>query len=326
MTGGTSLTLCPIARLLGTAQQRHKRMQRKDSMDALGASALITMSAILGLNQVMIKMTNVGLQPVFTSGLRSLGAVVLLYLWMRFRKSGPHFTREALPMGLVCGTLFALEFVLLFVALDYTSVAHSALMLYSMPFWLSLFAHFLIPEERITGRKSAGLVLAFTGVAIALLSQSSEETSLLGDLMALLAAIFWALIALIARKTAFSKVEPTMQIYWQVTVSAVILLALSPLFGPFIREFQLWHLAGLAYQTVIVVTMTFLIWFWLLKIYPATGVASFGFLSPLFGVLFGWLILGEEIGLNLAIALLLVCVGLILINRPARGPQVPQKV
>ena len=301
-------------------------MQRKDSMDVFGASALITMSAILGLNQVVIKLTNEGLQPVLTSGLRSAGAVVLLYLWMRLRKSGPHFTREALPMGMVCGILFALEFILLFVALDFTSVAHSALMLYSMPFWLSLFAHFLIPGERITQRKCVGLLLAFTGVAIALLSKNNEDTSLVGDLMALLAAIFWALIALIARQTVFSKVDPTMQIFWQVSVSAVILLAVSPFFGPFIREFQLLHLAGLAYQTIIVVTLTFLIWFWLLKIYPATGVASFGFLSPLFGVFFGWLILGEEIGIRLVVALTLVCAGLILINRPTRRPQVPQKV
>ena len=296
-------------------------MQRKSGMDAFGATILIVIAMVLGLNQVIIKMTNVGLQPVFASGLRSVGATILLFLWMRYRKQGPHFSREALPMGLACGVLFAVEFVLLFVALDYTSVAHSALMLYSMPVWMALMAHFLIPAERLTTRKTIGLALAFGGVAIALLARGGNgDSSLLGDLMALIAAICWAMIALIARQTAFSKVEPVMQIYWQVSVSAILLMAVSPLFGPFIREFQMIHLAGLAYQTIIVVTLTFLIWFWLLKIYPASGVASFGFLAPLFGVIFGWLILGETVGPTLALALVLVCSGLFLINRGGRKP------
>ena len=74
----------------------------------------------------------------------------------------------------------------------------------------------------------------------------------------------------------------------------------------------------MTFQIVAIASGGFLFWFWLLKIYPASGVASFSFLSPIFGVAFGWLILGETIGLSLWAALGLVCAGLILINRPAQ--------
>ena len=79
------------------------------------------------------------------------------------------------------------------------------------------------------------------------------------------------------------------------------------------------HLAGLAYQIVAVASFGFLAWFWLLTVYPAASVASFSFLSPLFAVLLSWLILSEEIGLTVWLALLLVAAGIYLINRKSRA-------
>ncbi|MDJ0630305.1 MAG: DMT family transporter [Rhodobacter sp.] len=295
-------------------------MERKDRIDAFGAVSLIVFSALLGLNQVVIKLVNDGLQPVFSAGLRSLGALVLLYLWMRVFGSGARIEKGTFWGGLGAGTLFGLEFICLFVALDLTSVARASVIFYSMPVWLALMAHALIPGDRLTARKSFGLVLAFVGVAWAILDRSDgAEGSLAGDLLALAAAVCWAGIAIFARATPFQRVEPVMQLFWQVTVSAVLLLAVSPLFGPFIRDFQPLHAAGLAFQILVIATGAFLFWLWLLKIYPASGVASFSFLSPLFGVGFGWLILGETVGPGLWAALALVCLGLILINRAPRG-------
>ena len=97
----------------------------------------------------------------------------------------------------------------------------------------------------------------------------------------------------------------------------------APFFGEFIRDLQPIHLWGLAFQIVVIVTLGFAFWLWLLSIYPAASVAAFSFLSPVFGVFFGWWLLGETIGLPILAALLLVAGGLVLINRPG---QVPQKV
>jgi drug/metabolite transporter (DMT)-like permease len=75
----------------------------------------------------------------------------------------------------------------------------------------------------------------------------------------------------------------------------------------------------LAYQAVIVVALGILLWFWLLSVYPASGVASFGFLTPVFGILFGWLLLDEAVGPAVFGAGALVALGIWLINRPARA-------
>ena len=66
---------------------------------------------------------------------------------------------------------------------------------------------------------------------------------------------------------------------------------------------------------VIVAFAGFLLWFYLVAKYSASGVASFSFLSPVFAVFMGWGILGERIGVGTWGALILVSLGLILINR-----------
>ena len=298
-------------------------MDKKDHIDAFGAASLIGFSLLLAFNQVVIRVVNDGLQPVFFAGLRSLGAVACLWLWFAIRRRPLGLQRQHLVSGALMGFLFAFEFVLLFVALDLTTVSRTSVLFYTMPLWLTLMAHFLIEGERITPIKAAGQALAFLGMAIAILWRGGGgEASLAGDILAVAAAVGWALTALIAR-TTLKGLAPDRQLFWQVLVSAPLLLVASVFFGPFIRDLQPIHLWGLAFQIVIMVSAGFTFWLWLLSIYPAASVAAFSFLAPVFGVFLGWWLLDETIGWPILIALGLVCLGLILINRPR---QVPQKV
>jgi drug/metabolite transporter (DMT)-like permease len=296
-------------------------MERKDRIDAFGAASLVLFSVLVGFNQVVIKVVNDGLQPVFSAGLRSTGAILCVGLWMWARGIPFRIAPGTVVPGLLLGVFFGIEFLLLFLALDLTGVARISVIFYSMPVWLTIAAHFLLPGDTITRRKALGLALALAGVAWAMADRDAGgvEPSLAGDLAALAAAVFWAGIALVARATPISREAPEIQLFWQVVVSAVLLMAAAPFFGPLIRDLQPIHLWGLAFLTVVVVSAGFIFWFWLLKVYPASGVASFSFLAPVFGVIFGWLVLGEEIGLTIIGALVLVAAGIVLINRPARA-------
>ena len=304
------------------------RMERKDHIDAFGAAALIGFALLLAFNQVVIKVTNGGLQPVFFAGLRSLGAIFCIYAWMRFRGIPLDFAPGTRWPGILAGLIFAAEFICLFTALDLTTVTRTSVIFYSMPVWLAIAAHFLLPGERITPRKGAGLILAFGGTAWAILDRGAGadgQASLLGDLAALGAAVGWASIALVARATRLKELRPEMQLMWQVAVSAPVLLIAALFFGELVRDLQPIHLLGLAFQIVVVVSAGFVFWFWLLRIYPAAGVASFSFLAPIFGVMLGWLMLDEPVGPVIFGSVALVAAGILLINWPDR-PQVPQKV
>ncbi|MFD1195966.1 DMT family transporter [Seohaeicola saemankumensis] len=295
-------------------------MDRKDRIDAIGALALTGFATAMAFNQVVIKLGNGGFQPVFMAGLRSIGALAVLLIWMRLRGIRLEFSRDTLGPGLALGALFAAEFLCLFWALDHTTVARASILLYSMPVILTVSAHFLLPGERLTRRRILGLVLAMGGVALVLAQRSSGQASLMGDLAALGAAFGWTGIALVVRMTAIQRAVPEMQLFWQLSVSAILLMIAAPLFGPLLRDPQIIHLLGLAYQIVAVASFGFLFWFFLMKMYPASGVASFSFLTPVLAVGFGWLILGEEIGPAVLAGLVLVAVGIVLINRRPRVP------
>ena len=77
-------------------------------------------------------------------------------------------------------------------------------------------------------------------------------------------------------------------------------------------------LASLAYQTFWVVGITFLLWYVLMKTYSASKLTAFTFITPLFGVAAGHVVLDEPISAAFAVAVACVLAGLFLVNRPAR--------
>jgi drug/metabolite transporter (DMT)-like permease len=292
---------------------------RKDRLDGAGVAMLLGVQGLLAVNQVIIKLVNEGLQPVFFAGLRSALAVGFVWAWLVWKGRPPQLKRDVLGAGLLIGTLFAAEFLFLFLALDLTTVGRSALIMYSMPVWYALLAHFGL-GEKVTPIKGAGLALAFCGCALAILSRpGTGEASLVGDLCALGAAWGWALTAFIARRPVMRAEGPEMQLFWMVLVSAPILVLAAPLFGPLIRDLQPLHLVGLVFQSSVVVAGGFIAWLWLLSVYPSATVASFSFLTPILAVALGALIFGETITLSILFAVILVAAGIVLINRPPRS-------
>lgn len=286
-------------------------------IDVFAAGMLVVLCLVWGLNLVAIKVTNGGLQPVFQAGLRSLLAGALVVLWCGFRRVDLTARDRTLVPGLAVGLLFALEFLLIFVGLDYTTVSRGILFIYLTPIIVAVGAHFLIPGERLSLLGVIGLAAAFTGVAIAFsdgLDLPSRD-GLLGDILCIAGAFGWAGTTLVIKTTRLRLAPPEKVLVYQLAASAVVLLALAPLFGPLVRDVTL--LVGLtfAYQVVVVVAVTYLVWFGLLLRYPAGQLAAFTFLTPVFAVMMGAVLLREPITLRLVMALALVALGIALVSR-----------
>jgi drug/metabolite transporter (DMT)-like permease len=291
-------------------------MKQQQNMDIPGAALLVGFAIVLAFNQVVIKVTNDGFQPAFQAGMRSVGAIVLIWAWMTWKTQSVRLPRGLWPVGAWAGFLFAGEFICLFTALDLTSVARVSILFYSMPVWLAIFAHFLLPGEHLTPARVLGLALAMAGVTWAVLERDPmTEGSLFGDVLAIIAALSWAAIALTVRLSRLREETPETQLFVQQLVAAPILIGFGLWVGDPITNPTTLHWAGVIYQTVIVAFAGFLLWFYLVAKYSASGVASFSFLSPVFAVFMGWGILGERIGVGTWGALILVSLGLILINR-----------
>ncbi|MEO1796964.1 MAG: DMT family transporter [Pseudomonadota bacterium] len=299
-------------------------MAPKDQLDTFGTVALVAFALLLAFNQVVIAVGGDGWQPVFMAALRSLGAALVLWLWLRFRGIPFGLDRAQWPTAALMGAIFGFEFLFLFTALDLTTVSRASVIFYAMPVWAALGARVFLGET-VGPVKLLGLAVAFAGMAWAILDgQAVAGGSLAGDLCALAASIGWAAILLVVKGSNVKDLPAEVQLFWQVFLSIPVLFVGALFFGPLVRELELIHWAALIFQIVAIASFGFLLWFWLIKIYPASSVASFSFLSPVFSVALGALLLGEEVGASLIGALLLVTLGLILINRKPR--QVPQKV
>ena len=288
-------------------------------MDSLAAALMIMLTLSWGLNGVAAKLTNIGYSPIFLSLVRSALGGALVFLWCQYRGIRLFERDGTLWAGLLAGSLFGLEFLLIFIGLDYTSVARSALLVNTMPFWTLLVGHFLL-GERVSARKIAGLLLAFGGLALVFSDELSlpGPDALLGDLLSLGAGLAWAATMIVIKGTRLAGIAAEKLLLYQLAVAAAISALALPLGGPIIRDGNALATGALLFQAVYVTAVTYVLWFWLVQRYPASGLASFTFLTPVFGVLFGGVLLGEPLGITIFIALALIVTGLVLVNRPPK--------
>ncbi|MEC8285139.1 MAG: DMT family transporter, partial [SAR324 cluster bacterium] len=242
--------------------------------------------------------------------------------WALWRGKRISVTDGTFKAGVLTGCLFSIEFIFLFLALDMTTVARNSIFWYSMPVWMVIGAHFLIDGERLNAQKIIGLIISMVGLVWAFSDRGldGESGTWVGDLMSILGSMCWAGIGLSVRVSKLKEASIEMQLLYNLAVSTIVLLPFSLLFGDWIRDLQTMHVFMLGFQVVIVVAGGFLVWFWVLTIYPASDMASFGFLTPAFGVIFSWLILDEAISFTILSALVLISAGIFLINYRPKKP------
>jgi drug/metabolite transporter (DMT)-like permease len=286
-----------------------------------GAAAFATMTllgVIWGMQQVAVKLTLAGISPVLQVGLRSTFAALLVFIWARSRGQRLFDSDGSLRPGLLVGLLFGLEFICIFVGLQYIGASRMVVFLYTAPCFTVLGLHWFVPGERIGWRHGFGVLLAFAGIVVAF-GDGFAGGSSFGDALGVLAAMLWAATTVMIRGGALARVSAAKTLLYQLAVSAVMALPLSLLMGEAgVSAPTPAVMLGMLYQIVIVAFASYLTWFWLLTRYLANRLAVFSFLTPLFGVLFGVVLLGERMSAQFGIAALLVVAGIMLVNAPAR--------
>jgi drug/metabolite transporter (DMT)-like permease len=300
-------------------------MKQHDRLDFFAALAVVALTASWGFQQVAIKVTNDAISPAFQSGLRCAGAFLLLLVWCYVRGIKLFERDGTLIPGLIVGFLFASEFVFIYWALVYTDVARSILFLYASPFVVALGAHFLLPNERMGIAQVAGLLCAFGGLVLALRDSLSvpSSTALIGDMMMLVAAILWAVTTLVIKKTSLIKIHSAKTLAYQLGVTALFMPGALLAGESGITKFDGLVAASLAYQIVVVAFASYLVWFALMRSYPASTLSTFTFLSPLFAMLSGAYFLNERVNPLLWVALALVAFGIWLVNKPRTAASTP---
>ncbi len=281
---------------------------------------LFLISFLWGANIVAIKISNQGIPPLLAATLRSALASLLLFAYAYPKGQKVLFPTRDLGHAGAIGVLFGLDFLFLYWGLEYTLASRGIIFLYMHPFWVALGAHFLLPSDRLTSVKGAGLILAFAGIILVYGARSETLPAFywLGDLMELLAGVFWAATTLYVKKVVrIRELSHYQTLFAQLCFSIPLLAAGSLMFERGLSlSLSAPVLGAFAFQCVVVAFLSYLLWFWMIHHFSVSRLSAFTFLAPLFGVLLGGLILGEDIPLLLWMGLLVVGGGIYLVNRP----------
>ncbi len=291
---------------------------RKTQLDTLSMSLLLACCLFWGFQQVLVKATLAELPPVFQASFRFAGATLLLWLWCAWRGIKLFSADGTLGAGLLAGGLFAIEFACLYIGLQHTSASRLTVFLYTSPFWVAALLPVWVASEKLRPVQWAGLACAFAAVAFALREgfNAGGTSTWLGDVLALVAGMFWGLTTVVIRASSLTRVSAEKLLFYQVAVSALALPPLSLALGErWVWAFSPFAITSLLLQTVVGAFASYLAWMWMLGRYPATKISVFVFLTPLFALLFGALWLNEAVTPSLLAALGLVAAGIVLVNR-----------
>ncbi|MEJ2655906.1 MAG: DMT family transporter [Desulfobacterales bacterium] len=291
----------------------------KQILDFIAMAMLVVLCASWGVQQVAIKVAIRGVQHLLQYVIRSAGALIFIRIWMAMRREPVMEKDGTLWWGIAAGLLFAAEFILIYWGLDFTNASRAVIFLYTSPFVVALGAQFFIPGENLRKIQIIGLCCAFAGIVVAFRESLSypSHRMLIGDCMLVGAAVIWGATTVMIKASPLSRIRPSKTLLYQLAVSAVVLPMGSLVKGEPGIVLMTPLIAGcIVYQTVWVAFITYLAWFWLIRYYPPSRLASFTFLTPLFGVLAGGLLLKEPLTGGLLLALVLVGAGIYLVNLP----------
>jgi drug/metabolite transporter (DMT)-like permease len=225
--------------------------------------------------------------------------------------------RELLLFALLGIANQAVYLGLSYVGMHSTSSGLAALVISANPVLTAVLAVAFL-NERMTWRKAIGLLLGVGGVAFVVESRMAGGV----DHPIGIALLVAALVSLVGGTILYKRFAPSGGL-WIGNGTQSLAAGLATL--PFALAFEnvgdivpSWRLAvSLAYLALVVSIFAYLLWFHLLNVSGATAASSYHFVMPPLGMLFGWLLLGEQVALTDLIGIVPVAIGIYLVTRPA---------
>lgn len=274
---------------------------------------------VVGLQQVVLKWAASDISVLMQIALRSALSAIMVYPLIQQSVRRQLLSTRYLPAGLLVGILFATEFYLIGEALRYTSASHTIVLLYTAPIFVALGLHWKLPAERLSRVQWGGIFVAFSGIVVSFLlrlqtSSTLQTDALWGDFLALLGGIFWAATTVSVRLSRLAEAPATQTLFYQLLMGGILLPPLAFFSGQATIQWTTLSISSLIFHTVLISFASYLIWFWMLKHYLASRLGVFSFLTPVFGMLFGVLILDEQIELNFIVGTCMVMLGVILVS------------
>ena len=249
------------------------------------------------------------------------GLVILGWAGLTGRLTALHVERADRGTLLCVGLLLGVQVAMLNIGTSLTSAANSAVLLNLYAVHTVVFAHFMIPGDRLTVRKLAGTLIGYGGIALLFAGRPGEGATLLGDAIMLLSGVVLGFRTAYLARTV-RRLDPVAILFAQVAVG-IAMVTVGSLALETRATAWTWRLAGsVAYQGIAITGFNFVVNLWLLRDYRPSALAAWFLTQPIFGVVVAAVVTGDPITVELVVASVAVAVGIGLTSgAPAPGPR-----
>jgi len=245
----------------------------------------------------------------------SLAYLLLLILYPKWKL--PHSLKDEL-FFLILGFLgIFVYFLLENFALKYTQATNVGLYMGAIPIFTALFAHFLTHDEALTSNLIFGFVIAMTGMGLILLEGAAFELRLHGDLLALAAAITFALYSVLLRLSPpnYHYIVTTRKSF----LYALLLMGMYRIYEGGSMNFHILQVptvwGNILFLGILSSGLAFLLWHQGITHIGSISASNYIYLVPLLTAITGIIVLDEKLTLQMLIGGALILVGLYLAQR-----------
>ncbi len=258
--------------------------------------------------------------PFLLAGMRFLAAGVILYAWMRLKGDASPTFREWRSATFLAVLIFVLDYGLLFWAERRVPSGVAAVMMATIPVFMTLSEIVLLGTQRLSFRLAVALLVGIGGVAV-LVSHSQRlgagAIDTAGAVALLIGAISWSVASALTRKLALPA-SKSMSSAAQMFAGGILLMLAAAAMG----EFKGFHpqavsrnaWVALVYLIVAGSIVAFTAYVWLIHHESPTKVGTYAYVNPVVAVALGYFFGGEAVGLRSLLGTLLVLVSVVVIT------------
>lgn len=209
-----------------------------------------------------------------------------------------------------------LQYLFFYIGLSNTSGVKASV-IEAMNVFVALIVSCLIFRmEKFTAAKIIGSIIGFAGVVIINVSKGdlTGGLTLKGEGFILISTVAYAFSSVLMKHWSGEE-NPMMMSAWQFLLGGIVMSIIGFALGGRINGFDLKSVLLLIYLASLS-AIAYSLWASLLKYYPVSRIAVYGFMNPVFGFILSALLLGESeaFGLKSIAALVLVCLGIYIVN------------
>ena len=288
--------------------------KERKNLSFRAASLDLVLSFLWGGHPTALKAALPYAPPIRQGWMRFVISAIVILFWARYKKVSLIPTKAEIKPLVQLGILFSVQLLFLNIGISKTSVSSSVILNSTYPIWVITLGHFFIKGDNFTFIKFSGVMIAYLGIIITYFDSLGNSSFLLGNSFCLASGFLLGVRTIFLAKGSES-IAPLKLLMAQAFFGSLIFILLSVIFEGDPYKFSLILLISILYQGAVVAGFNFIANIWLLKNYKPSQVTVIHLSQPIFGILIGYVVLGEKIGLLVLLGAAFVILGSVLVRK-----------